>query len=81
MQRQLCDYAIQLTIDPGSVGATELDQLRDVGWTDEQLSIAVQVVGYFNYINRVADGLGVEPESWMSQSPESWLAAKGKFRS
>jgi len=29
----------------------------------------VQVVSFFNYINRVADGLGVDPETWLGPLP------------
>jgi hypothetical protein len=36
--------------------------LRSVGWSDLAIHDAVQVISYFNYINRVADALGVEPE-------------------
>ena len=53
--------------------------LRDAGITDEQITIAAQVIGYFNYINRIADGLGVEHEDWMTASKEEWLEKKAKF--
>jgi len=36
--------------------------LRSQGFTDRELHDAAQVVAYFNYINRIADGLGVDPE-------------------
>ncbi len=38
--------------------------LRDLGFSDAAITIATQVIGYFNYINRVADALGtdLEPE-------------------
>jgi len=37
-----------------------VQQLRKAGWTDEAVVDIVGVVGFFNYITRVADGLGVE---------------------
>ncbi len=40
----------------------DLDALRAVGLADADILDLVQVVGYFNYINRVADALGVPPE-------------------
>ena len=43
--------------------------LRRTGLTDVQLSDAVQIISYFNYINRVADGLGVELEEF--ERPDS----------
>ena len=47
------------------VGEADLAPLRAHGFSDEAITIAVQVIGYFNYINRIADGLGVEPEAWL----------------
>lgn len=44
---------------------TDVHTLRTAGFSDEAILDAVQVVGYFNYINRVADALGVEPETWV----------------
>ena len=46
------------------------------GLTDEQITLAVQVISYFNYINRIADGLGVDPEGWMQPSPAEWRRRK-----
>ena len=61
----LLDYAVKLTKDPRAVGRADLDALRAAGFTDEQLVDAVQCIGYFNFINRVLDGLGVDPEPGM----------------
>ena len=61
----LLDYAVKLTTDPRGVGREDLDGLRKAGFTDEQLVDAVQCIGYFNFINRVLDGLGVDPEPGM----------------
>ena len=41
---------------------TDLDGLREHGFDDRAIHDAVQVIGYFNYITRVADALGVEVE-------------------
>lgn len=54
------------------MSAQDIESLRAAGLTDEQITAAVQVIGYFNYINRVADGLGVDPEDWMEPSREDW---------
>lgn len=56
----------------------DLDRLREHGFDDEAITIATQVVAYFNYINRIADALGVDDESWMTMTREEWLASKGK---
>ena len=78
--RTLCDYAVKLTLTPGRMNADDVEQLRTLELSDSQITVAVQVIGYFNYINRVADGLDVETEDWMSRiAKEKWLAEKAKF--
>jgi uncharacterized peroxidase-related enzyme len=76
--RALCDFAVKLTLRPGEAGAPDLDALRGHGLDDGALGIAVQVVAYFNYINRIADGLGVDPEKWMRPGPEEWKRRKAR---
>ena len=61
--RALCAFADKLTRRPQESDAGDIDRLRRHGFDDRGIHDAVQVIGYFNYINRVADGLGVEPES------------------
>lgn len=58
----LLAYAEKLTLSPASSCAGDVARLRDVGWDDRAIHDAAQVVAYFNYINRLADGLGVDPE-------------------
>lgn len=77
--RALCDFAAKLTLSPGSMGESDVDLLRGHGFTDEAIHIATQVVAYFNYINRIADALGVDPEPWMNPSREAWLARKARW--
>lgn len=61
----LLDFAVKLTKQPLGVRRDDLDALRVHGFTDEQLVDAVQCISYFNFINRVLDGLGVDPEPAM----------------
>lgn len=61
----LCDYAEKLTLRQAEVGADDLEVLRGHGFDDRAIHDATQVIGYFNYITRVADGLGVEPETFV----------------
>ena len=68
--RALHAFAEKLTRAPWTVAEEDLDTLRRRGFSDEQLSDAVQVISYFNYINRVADGLGVDLEDFMPPRPE-----------
>ena len=58
----LCDYAVKLTHTPTGVGSADIDELRRHGWDDQAIHDAIQVIAYFNYINRVAEGVGIGPE-------------------
>lgn len=55
-------YAEKLTLTPAAMVAADLDPMRDAGMTDEEILHACEVTSYFNYINRMADGLGVTLE-------------------
>jgi uncharacterized peroxidase-related enzyme len=59
-------YAEHLTDSPASVGADEITHLRSLGFDDAAISSCVQVIAYFNYINRIAEGLGVPGEGWLA---------------
>lgn len=72
----MCYFAIKLTLNPGAMQESNVSTLRDHGFDDDQITIATQVIGYFNYINRIADGLGVDPEDWMTLPRDEWLANK-----
>lgn len=77
--RALCDHAVKLTLAPGRCGAADLERLRTHGLDDAALTIATQVIGYFNSINRIAEGLGVDPEPWMTLDRDRWLRDKARF--
>ena len=61
-QRALLAYADRLTRDPAAMRSSDVQALRDAGWTDEAILHACEVVAYFNFVNRLADGLGVQLE-------------------
>ena len=63
------DWCVKLTRSPAAMTEADLTSLRDLGWTDAQLSAAAFVCSYFNFINRIADGLGVDLEPWMYDHP------------
>jgi uncharacterized peroxidase-related enzyme len=63
--RALCEFATKLTHEQYKLTPQDLEQLRVHGFDDRAIHDAVQVIGYFNYITRVADALGVEPESFI----------------
>ena len=60
--RALCDYAVKLTRTPAAVGDDDVAALRAYGWDDEAIHDGIQVIAYFNYINRIAEGVGIGPE-------------------
>ncbi|MDE0937882.1 MAG: hypothetical protein OSA89_18380 [Mariniblastus sp.] len=76
----LCEYAIELTCRPAGMSQASVERLREVGLSDDQVTIATQVISYFNYINRIADGLGVDLEDWMTISEASWSSLKPNWR-
>ena len=61
----LCAWAEKLTLQLGEAGAADVEGLRAAGFSEEAISDAAQVIGYFNYINRIAEGLGVDLEEGM----------------
>jgi uncharacterized peroxidase-related enzyme len=61
----LCTYAEKLTQTPAQMTEDELAILRQHGLEDRAIHDATQIIGYFNYINRVADALHVEPETFI----------------
>lgn len=65
VDRALCAYAEKLTRSPTEMGETDIERLRAAGLDDVAIHDATQIIGFFNYINRVADALGVEPEPFV----------------
>jgi uncharacterized peroxidase-related enzyme len=63
--RALCEHAVLVTHDQHSVSTGDLDTLRGHGFSDRAIHDATQVIGYFNYVTRVADGLGIELEDFV----------------
>jgi uncharacterized peroxidase-related enzyme len=59
----LCGYARKLTLGPAAMRESDLEPLRALGLDDRAIVDANQVVAYFNYVNRIAEGLGVDLEA------------------
>jgi uncharacterized peroxidase-related enzyme len=57
--RAMLDYAAKLTRQAWQVTPEDLDRLRQVGFDDRGILQINLIASWFNYINRVADGLGV----------------------
>jgi len=61
----LCHFAAKLTHHQQRMSHSDLEVLRGHGVDDRAIHDAVQVVGMFNHLTRVADALGVEPEDFV----------------
>ncbi len=61
----LCAYAEKVTRQPKDMRQADVDALRAVGLDDRGVNDATQVIAYFNYINRIADALGIEEEDFV----------------
>jgi uncharacterized peroxidase-related enzyme len=60
--RVMLDYVVQLTRDATRIGPSNHEQLRAVGFDDRTILQITLIAAWFNYINRVADALGVGRE-------------------
>lgn len=74
----MLDYAVALTRAPGRMEGADVRALRVAGFDDAAVLDICQVTAYYNYVNRLADGLGVELEdSWR---PEELTMSRTEFR-
>ena len=60
--KALLDYAKKLTLKPMKVGPEDVDRLRGMGFTEEQILEAVLMVGLAKWANVIAFGLGTVPD-------------------
>lgn len=61
-ERVMVDYVVTLTKDATRVRKDDHDRLRAVGFDDRAILQITLIASWFNYINRVADSLGVGRE-------------------
>ncbi len=61
-ERGILDYAVKVTRSPHAIREVDIEYLRSVGLTDGEILDACQVTAYYNFVNRMASGLGVELE-------------------
>ena len=59
MDTALCEYAEQLTLNPGDANAQQIVKLQELGLSDRAILDASLVISYFNFVNRMVLGLGV----------------------
>lgn len=64
----MLDYAVKLTREPGAMTPGDVEALRTAGFDDHAILDICQIASYYNYVNRLADGLGVElEEGWKDE--------------
>jgi uncharacterized peroxidase-related enzyme len=61
-ERVMVDYVVKLTRDATKVWKDDIERLRSVGFDDRGILQITLIASWFNYINRVADSLGVGRE-------------------
>ena len=61
-ERVMCEYVVQLTKDATKIHPGYHERLRAVGFDDTAILQITLIASWFNYINRVADALGVGRE-------------------
>ncbi|NNM33086.1 MAG: peroxidase [Gemmatimonadetes bacterium] len=82
----MLEYAVKLTRTPGEMTAGDVEVVRSHGFDDRGVLDICQVVSYYNYVNRLADGVGVEleaywrPEDLIVSQAEMAQARKGEDR-
>ncbi len=65
--RAMLDFAVKLTRFPSQMTEADVAALRTHGFGDEAIHDVVQITALFNYYNRLAEGLGIDPEpEWAS---------------
>ena len=60
-------FAVKLTETPAATTDADVEALRTAGFSDRDVLDIVEVVGYYAYANRIADGLGIKVEPWLSE--------------
>ena len=76
--RAMLDYATKLTSEPTNMQEADVIELRKHGLTDEQILSVCLITCTFNFMTRLADGLGVEVPEERQKYVETWLSAPAK---
>jgi uncharacterized peroxidase-related enzyme len=60
--RVMLDYVVKLTHTPGEIEPADVQRLRTAGFDDRAIHDLCAIAAYYGFVNRIADGLGVELE-------------------
>ena len=64
----MLSYAVKLSLEPWNMEEADVQELRDAGFSNACILDIAHVTGYFAYVNRLADGLGVELETFWKEN-------------
>ena len=70
--RRMLDYAAKLTRTPWEMNEDDVVALREGGFSDRAILDIAQVVAYYAYVNRIADGLGVSLEAYWAEGKDDY---------
>ena len=76
--RGMLDFASKLTRNPSSMEEADVKTLRGLGLSDDQILSVVLITCVFNFMTRLADGLGVELDAQRQQVIEGWLTGPAR---
>ena len=71
--RGMLDFASRLTREPSSMQEGDVETLRGLGLGDEEILSVVLITCVFNFMTRLADGLGVQVAGGRQEAIEGWL--------
>ena len=70
--RGMLDFCVKLTRTPAAMEEADVEALRALGFDDGAIHDIVQVAALFNYYDRLADGMGIDPEPEWAPRPKDW---------
>lgn len=74
----MLDFAVKLTKEPTEMRESDVEALRSLGLTDEQVLSVVGITCLFNFMNRLADGLGVDIEAERQRAMDGWVTGPAR---
>jgi uncharacterized peroxidase-related enzyme len=82
-ERAMLDFAVQLSVDATRLSRDDIDGLRSHGFDDRAILQMTLIASWFNYINRVADALGVGRDDPVGAAlpipaPAEWVRGEGR---
>ena len=73
--RGMLDFAVNLTKHPSRSKKADVERLRSLGLDDQQILSTVLITCVFNFMTRLADGLGVEIQDDRVEAAKRWMSA------